>query len=212
MRLSLFLLVCAALGSNVLRAGTLIYGNYDPAVPDYNSESRLSILTADAVPFTVALTPPTGFSYALSDIEFAGIVNNTETLNTITASLYDSVDGLPGNALESFQLTLDPQAAGAPQYQLDSVTNPLLLSGQQYWFVLSDPSPFDLEWYTAGNNAEGVATLSDQGWTFGDGYSQGALLVNGILVETTTPEPGTLLALGSGLVLLGARKAKKYRA
>jgi len=208
MRLSVFLIACALLASNVLRANTLIYENYTVITP-YVNGSGLNIVQEDAVPFTVDVIAPSGSAYALSDIEFAGSVRNTESLNRVTGKLYDTVNGLPGDVLESFNLTLDPNASGAPLYQLTSLTNPVLATGQEYWFGLSDPVTNDLTWFFNGTGVSNVATLSGSTWSYSPGqYSQGALVVNAELV-TASPEPASLLLLGGALALGLGRKLWK---
>jgi hypothetical protein len=103
---------------------------------------------------------------------------------------------------------------------VDSIQNPILTSGAEYWIVLTDPdAPNEsLHWLTSGNSYEGQgaaffsfdAETQDFDWQYGSGIQQGALQVDANLVsDTATPEPGTLLALGSGLLLLGAVRLKK---
>jgi PEP-CTERM motif len=215
MKLTLLIAAIVLLSSNVLRADSLLYYNYD-ANHSWQSGTGLSIVTEDAVPFTITATAPQGFQFALSSISFAAAVSNTDTLNTVTARVYDTIGGLPGNVLESFQLILDPQTAGAPEYQVVSGAAPVLQTGQQYWFALSDPVPFDLEWFSDGvypgqtpPQAQNVATLGGAGWSFNPGqYTQGALQVSGTLLAATTPEPATMLFLGAGLIAIGLLRGR----
>jgi hypothetical protein len=207
MRRLLLLGTFTALATQVLSAGTLLYSNYDDTHP-YHTDTGLSV-TTDAVPFTVLLSPDLGFVWSLSDIEFAGSAN-PQQLNPVTATLYDSIGGLPGDVLESWTLTLDPNTAGAPVFQLNSAVNPVLATGQQYWFGLSDPVRFDLTWDDNGIGAQNAAIFDGETWSFNEGqYSQGAFRVNADEVVAATPEPGTMLALASGLLLLGARRRRK---
>jgi hypothetical protein len=215
MRLTVLLCVCLAFGSNVLRAGQ-IFENFDQTDPDnqYVTSPSLSPSLGIGVPFTIP-TAPDGFSYALSDFTFAGVDAVAGT--PISAILYtadtSSGDPLPGTAVESFSVDLT-----APLTTVTSVLNPLLASGAEYLIVLSDPT-YDpgysqgngLRWYTEGNASTGLGDAfynSDTGWGFSEGYVEGALQVDATLVSTA-PEPGTLLALGSGLALLIGRRFRK---
>jgi hypothetical protein len=216
MRLTLLLCIGLALGSNVLRAGQIFF-NFDQGDPNnvYNTSPALSVDPSAAVAFVVP-TAPTGFSYSLTD--FAVAIQDDQA-TSIQAALYsnDSSSGtaLPGSAIESFgSVALD---STNPLTTVGSVQNPLLISGATYWIVLTDPASPNgaLRWYTSGGlfDRQGDAFFSfdpqTEGfdWQYGPGYPQGALQVDADLVsDTPTPEPGTLIALGSGLLLLGARR------
>jgi hypothetical protein len=206
MKLPLFLFVCAVFSSNALRAGTttaeVVYSNYD-TIP--GTGTGLSITNADAVSFTDNLTAPLDFAWALNDVQFYFKTsdNNQETglsSNPVTVSLYGNANGVPGTLLDSVTVQLDSTVSLADVTFSDL---PQMQTGQEYWLALSDPVPNDLEWYQATNEAAGVAFSDGSAWTYHDSYTQGAVQVGAIEVSATpTPEPGTFLALGSGLLLL----------
>src|ERR1019366_3011416 len=204
MKLSLFLFVCAVFSSNALRAGTtVVYSNYD-TTPDTGTD--LSISNADAVSFTDNLTaPPLGFAWALNDVQFYFKTsdNNQQTglsTNPVTVSLYSNTNGLPGNLLDSVTVHLDSTVSLA---EVTFPDLPQMQTGQAYWLALSDPVTSDLGWYQDTNQAAGVAFFDGSAWTYKDSYAQGALQVDGVQVASTaTPEHGTFLALGTGLLFL----------
>jgi len=210
MRLSLLLLACAALGSNVLRAGTLIYSNYDSSVtvdqPGGYQSGALSISYSDGVRFTVNDIPDPGFVFSLADISFVGSVSNVA--DPITASLYSSVNNLPGSPLFTFApLTLTNTTA---EYHLTPSDPFTLTTGVEYWFVLNDPNQGDLNWNWATGTDFGIATQSGEGanWVAAS-YTLGSLRVTANQVPGSVPEPSTFLALGGGLMLILGKRLRK---
>ena len=204
MKLSVLILIGAALSSNALYAGTLLFSNFGDASNPYSSTAGLSVTYGDAVPFTVNLTPDPGTSFALDSIEFVASV--ADFTQPVDVSLFSDSNGLPGSSLETLSTLLN---SANPDTIVTSVENPLLVTGQQYWIVLSDPNaatnPNYLTWNFAGTQGqnpvpEGVAN-DNEGWIFSNGYTQGAVSVTAMEV-TPSPEPGTFLALGSGLAFL----------
>jgi hypothetical protein len=198
--------------SSALRAASLVYGNYDTTNP-FQTLSGLSVVKADAVPFVANLSAPTGFAWQLSDIEFAATVSdfNTDTgfsNNLVSVSLFGTTNNLPGALLGSATVNL---ASNSPETQVNFGTNaPLLVQGQEYWVGLTDQITGDLTWYQDGSSTStfGAATLSGSTWSFNPGLPEGAVRVNATLVASSVPEPGTFLALGSGLLLLLGKRRK----
>ena len=205
MRLSLFLFVCALFSSNALRATTVIYSNYNASNPPASPVNGLNVVNADAIPFTEGLTPDLGFNFALNDVNFLfATSDNLETnvsAGAITVSLYDNAGGLPGNLLGSSTGFLSDTST---QADVQFSNGPVLQQGHQYWIGLSDSITSDLEWFTDGVPNAGVATLdSFSNWGFVEGYTQGTVQINAVEVPiTSTPEPPTLLALGTGLLIV----------
>jgi hypothetical protein len=196
MKLSILLFGCAVLCSSVLRADTIsVYSNFDAQNP-WNPDFGLTVSRAVAVPFIVSDTGVPGFVFALSDIELAAMTSDTSA-NPVTVGLYDSSGGFPHLGLEllNASLSLTPGIVTAT-----SSTHPLLISGQEYWVVLSSPVP-GVTWNAEGGSVLGAASLGTSGWTALSTYQQGALQVNASLVDA--PEPSTFFpifcALGMGL-------------
>lgn len=214
MKLSLFLFLTAVFCGSALRADT-VYANFSGS--DYGVGSPLSVNYQVAVPFITPATGEEGFQYALSDIEFVAYTSDPTVIATI--ALYDTVDGLPDAALETpVTVTLGTSAA---TITATSSTHPDLVSGDEYWVVLSSSIPFDVSWTSDdGNDATvlsrvpGIATYNaTNDWSaLSQGYSQGAVQVNATLVPIVAPEPGTFVVFGSGLsglLLLTRRRVRR---
>lgn len=108
--------------------------------------------------------------------------------------------------MSSLQTDLGSSANPTP---LSFTTNPdpVLVSGDEYWIVLSDAVSFDLTWNSGGAGGAGIAYLSGGSWVYSNSYTQGAVEADATLVPNA-PEPGTFLIFGGGLsaVLLCARR------
>jgi hypothetical protein len=208
MKLSILLLAGAVLCSTVLRASDITVSNFGSG---YGAGSLLGIDIADGSSFIAPSTGLQGFVYALNSLEVVAYTTADDPSAFI--SLYDSVGGLPGNALETLPVTLAVFDADSPlsayEVTVNSVTHPHIEAGEQYWVVLSDPNSFQATWLADGNGDVNPAKFVDlgedgSGWTLaGVGYQQGAFLLTANIAPETAPEPGTLLALGSGLLAIG---------
>lgn len=214
MRLTQILLVGALLSSNMWGAGTVIFTNFGDSQNPYSTQNALSVSTGDAISFlTPSTLHPGASAWALDSIEFVGSV--ADPSRAIDVSLYSDSGGLPGSSIETLTalLTSDPT-----DRIVTSVETPTLNPGTTYWLVLSDPNapsnPNFLSWFDAGTVGSnqpptGVATNGEGGWSFDPNrYTQGVARVTADEVFGT-PEPGTFLALGSGLLLLGARRLRQ---
>ncbi len=217
MRLSWPLFVCVVSCSSILRASTIpvpIFSTFGPGPAGtgqvltvygtYVSGTGLSINAEDAIPFVVPSTGVPGFDYALSDVVIAASTSDPSA-NPATVSLYDAsgIGGLPGNDLASLQTDLGSSPSPTP-LTFTTNPNPVVISGDEYWIVLSDATSFDVTWNSGGAGAEGIAYFSSSpspGWVYSDSYTQGAVEVDATLVAAT-PEPGTLLTFGGGLAAM----------
>ena len=226
MKLTLLLVAGAVLCSSFLRADS-IYSNYTTLG---GAGSSLSVNEAVALPF-ITLAANQGFAFALSDIEFVAYANDPSA-NPVTIGLYAASEGFPlfpGVPMEFFTPDIrvfnsaiapdpltNPDPSSSPSDYLITVTStlhPILVPGEEYWIVLSDPQTFEISWLTNGNTATNPASYTTlDGWvSLGVSYSQGDAQVNGDLVPVA-PEPGTFLAFGSGLaavIMLTRRRVRQ---
>jgi hypothetical protein len=208
MKLSILLFAGAVLCSTILRAADdITVSNFGSG---YGAGSALGIDIADGASFIAPSTGLEGFVYALSSLEVVAYTTDPAA-NPASLSLYDSVDGLPNNALETLPVDLsvfDPDAPlSSYLVTVNSITAPHLEAGHQYWVVLSDPLSFDVTWISDGDGTTNPAKYVDDedqvGWTLvGDSYNQGAFSLDAGIAPETVPEPGTFLGLGSGLAAI----------
>ena len=99
---------------------------------------------------------------------------------------------------------------------LTSLLHPTLSAGTEYWVTVRDPAPTELDAWNANNtfdpSSEAFSSDGGQTWTVPSGNDPGAYEVNGALVATAAPEPGSLaLVCGGTLTLLCGRWKRLLR-
>jgi hypothetical protein len=211
MKLSFLLFAGAVICSSVLRADpAIVYSNLGSG-PGFDPINSLSVNEGVAVPFTVTLTAPDdGHAYVLSDIQIAA--SDGDSTDTVDVGLFDNTGGggtptTPGAELDSIGIDLSTTAG---LVTADSVTQPVLVTGDTYWVVLTS---FDANgaatWNYNGLGLSGAATETAGIWTYNPtAYTQGAVVVDADLVVSSAPEPGTLLMFAAGLsaILMAGRR------
>jgi hypothetical protein len=121
-------------------------------------------------------------------------------------SLNADTSGVPGTTLESINVsggTLGVFGNNNPPVHVMSVLNPLLTVGTRYWVTVSSPIDNSIEWNfnsTGDPSDEAISTDGAATWFSPSGLTPGALEVD------ATPEPGSLLLVGSFLSGLVLRK------
>ena len=155
-----------------------------------------------AVPFT----PAAGFDYILSS---GSVPLRSFGPTAVQVDIYDTFGINPGTKLAGFSA---PTVADFT-YHLISGTfsgSPILHGGQQYFFHVSAPTGSgQVDW--AGASPNQPATIYYQGgttsWNHTQSFSSPAFQV--VALSASTPEPGTILLLGAGVVFLLARRTLK---
>jgi hypothetical protein len=191
--------------SNLVEPGDL----YGPDAVGLGAIPVPGYFVYNAVPFT-----PQDHDYQLSSLEiplaWAGSGSNTGLVEVLTDD-----GGTPSNdVLESFSLDLSPTSFIAPLLTIDSITQPTLNAGEQYWIAVTGGAPTSFILWTltlfegdpsAGGAFRYIVDGQDQGWAVSDGTRMGALVVNG---DIAVPEPSSFVLFSGGLVLLAWRKCR----
>jgi hypothetical protein len=190
------ILAAACLPSLTFAGSIILYNNITGSYPgdvgvagDYSSTTDYF-----ATVFTATATG------AVSQI-MVGIENDDATV--IPAALYlDNGSGEPGTQLETYMVSVPASMA---LVTINSLTNPILTSGDTYWLVFG-PGAGGMEWAQNDTGADGLpwggsspTTLTDARTFFADGIE--------VTGTSSAPEPGTAVLLAAGVAgLAGLRR------
>jgi hypothetical protein len=142
--------------------------------------------------------------------------------NSVRISLYSSMNGVPGTVLESWLVNggMVVFAGGVPAFPsavvANSLLNPILEQGKQYFVGYEVPALTDFYIYSAASSLIETRTFAsshDLGntWTAYTGTQHWmAFRVEGEPLVAAVPEPGTLVLLVGGLV--GAITTRRRKA
>jgi hypothetical protein len=158
-----------------------------------------------------AFTPTA--NYNLTSVQAA--ISLYSGTNSVELLLTNSINNLPGSTLETFTFTNQMGALGQDNTPLlaDSVNNPELIAGDQYWLVAKALDPSTTAAWNFSNTDALMVDSYDSGntWFNLDAYypNQGAFQINGDPVTSAVPEPSSVYLLMIGLlsiVILTSRR------
>jgi hypothetical protein len=141
-------------------------------------------------------------SYTLDTIEVA--VSLESGPNVLDVWLMSDAGGQPGTLIEAFSFTDEMGPTGQNNSLLigNSVLNPVLNPGTDYWIVVSVPNTTTEATWMNSSPAVSGTVAEKQGigpWTISPNEILGALRVSG----TPVPAPGVFVLGGMGLGLVG---------
>jgi hypothetical protein len=128
----------------------------------------------------------------------------------VVAGLYTYFAGEPGVLLESWSFSTplgDTEYPNPPVTTLTSVVNPFLTPGTPYWFVFTNSSISDVQWYMNDTGVTG-GIWSSNTFVTGQSESSTALLTPGIELDTV-PEPSSLALLALGCTVLFVKRRRR---
>lgn len=192
------LAVPALLGalSVAARAG-VIYSNLDPG-------GGFATGSGETVSVPIDLRPSFEFSPSsnefLTEVDFVASMNSdTDTGQWVTVTLSSDNGGQPGTVLATSPQFTNLGVLGISSALLSwmPATAPALTGGASYWITLDGPfSNGDVTWNDNDTFQSGYSIFNGTSWV-ATSNTMGALQIQG------SPEPGTLVLLGSALIGLG---------
>jgi hypothetical protein len=196
--------ILVLIASSVVRAGIITLENTIPsgplflqppvltgAAPVFGSGGGTVLADAFTVPVSATLYQ---ISVAVDYEDFLpfGVTGRSPMLLTLFTDSSDS----PGTSIESWIVPLSPSATSLTVVTETSLTNTLLVAGQQYWLseVPTDPIHTGIGWGLASSGYPGIQLpIAETTTGINSGWGPTALnLANEFSVTgTTVPEPGT---------------------
>jgi hypothetical protein len=198
-------------------ADSVIYTNLGPGFT-YDSGNGVPVCGSCEAGSSQAManlfTVPAGPGYNLTQLNVAVTYNFSGTNSVMIELLADS-GGSPGSTvLGSWTLTNLPTFGSVssiqPSQTISGISGIVLSAGTQYWLAAfaSASGTYDIWNYSTGT--AGTIAVSNNGgttWAPFSGVLQTAFDVRGN--PLSTPEPGTMTLLGSGLIGLGLALRRK---
>jgi PEP-CTERM motif len=193
-------------GSSIAAANIVLFNNYVQPGYQHNPSAGWSIDGIEGLAFAMSFTPSV-------DARLESLTLSLESIsgleNAFDVTVHEDSGGLPGADLESFHLvdTFPQYGTNPPPTIIDSVLNPILSAGSQYWLSIQG-GPLSRGGWDLALASPHVGTIAWLGfeapsWTiYPFAEPQSVYRVEGAPV----PEPGTLALFGGGLLALLRRR------
>jgi hypothetical protein len=219
-KLAIFVLL--AMSVTAFAADHVLYNQtFDQTGNAYSSQNDTNGLGNFATMYD-NFTVNAGGDYYIDEVKFTGEYFNPPTQGAITAwtvTFYADAAGQPGTSLFTFNVagtggeTFLGNFGGFPTYTYDITGfkwDPM--SGTQYWLSVVPDLGFPPQWgWSSGTGGDGISYQDFFGVRSQLFADMSFTLVGDLKGVQTTPEPGTLIMLGTGVLgLAGAIRRKLF--
>jgi hypothetical protein len=206
----------AAIAMPVVSHADIMFSNFGAGYTYNTAVGNVVGNGFDGNDYAEADTFTPGVTATFTSLEIALSCVFTCTDNFTVALTTNSGDA-PSTALESFTVagsSLGTFGANNPPIVLNSVLNPVLTAGTQYWIAVSSDLNNSIEWNvnsTGDASDQAISTDSGATWFSPSGQTPGAYEVDGTPVVSAVPEPGSIALLFSACILCGIGAASRAR-
>lgn len=180
----------------------IIFSNFSAGSPSFDTNTGITLNDSGGNDLKTSLSFVPSATYRLTQLDLVTSLASVSETNLLDLTISSDSGGNPGAVLETFTFNGSMGVLGTNPSILTatSVLNPFLVNGSTYW-ITAEAAPNARVVWNFNNQSPNDTGLVDQ---FSGGSWSSRSLTRGVFdVQGTlsnTPEPGSIMLLGAGLV------------